>query len=185
MNIIARTFQELFGQPCWGLDHGQYNNLSMNFGKPTLHVQEPHATKSKSDTVRWLAAKRIVRPHGRWRLWLTCCYWRLSSDEKQLATGSCSLRRIECAMAHLNGQKLISAHVEPATGATRFTFDLGGVLDCRRFEKDSDLELWILYKPSKYCLSIYGNGTFTHQRGSTKPKERQFQSIDKLVRDER
>jgi hypothetical protein len=183
MNIIAKTFQDLYGQPCWGLDHGQYNNLSMSFGKPSLHIQEPHATKSKSEIVRKLAAKRIVRPRGQWRLWLTCCYWRLSSEEKQAATGSSSVRRIECAMAQLNGQKLISVRVEPATGATRFSFDLGGVLNCRRFEKNSNLELWILYKPSGYCLSIHGNGTFSHQRGSTKPKEKRFQSIDNRVRD--
>ena len=63
--------------------------------------------------------------------------------------------------------------VEPETGATRFVFDLGCVLHCRRFERDTDAELWMLYKPSGYVLSVHGNGTFSHQRGSEVEKHLQ------------
>ena len=69
-------------------------------------------------------------------------------------------------MAHLGGQELVSVVVEPKTGATRFAFDLGCVLNCRRFERDTDAELWMLYKPSGYVLSVHGNGNFSHQRGT-------------------
>ena len=58
----------------------------------------------------------------------------------------------------------MSIVVEPETGATHFAFDLGCVLHCRRVERDTDAELWMLYKPSGYVLSVHGNGTFSHQR---------------------
>jgi hypothetical protein len=43
-------------------------------------------------------------------------------------------------------------------------FDLGGVLDCRRFKDNGD-DLWTLYKPRGYMLSVCGNGTLNHLRG--------------------
>lgn len=183
MNVtcISKTFQQLFGEPCWGLHYDPQLNLSMNFGTPSLRVlREPFKTKSKSETVQRLAARRLVKIRGRWWLLLSCCHWLLSSAEHRLATSSSSYRRIQCAIRQLNGQKLISAQIEPTTGATRFGFDLGGVLECRRFGKDSNEELWILYKPSRYCLSVYANGAFSHQRSSDFTKR--FRPIEDRVR---
>jgi len=165
--VFFRAFQSLYGQPCWGLRHGRYSNLLMNFGRPSLHVREPFNTNSESEPVQRMAARRQVTVRGEWRLSLFCCYWRLSANGlHQLASGSSSFRRIERAIAELNGQELVSVEVEPATGATRFAFDLGCVLDCRRFERDTEDPLWLLYKPSGYVLSVHGNGTFSHQRGT-------------------
>ena len=165
--VIEKSFQALYGQPCWGLHYDRQLNLSMNFGKPSLRVREPYRSKSKSAVVRRLAAERLATVRGEWWLWIYCCYWRLTSQRLEPATGSSSTRRIERAMAHLEGQELVSVDVKPETGATRFVFDLGCVLHCRRFERESDSELWMLYKPSGYVLSIHGNGTLSHQRGTT------------------
>jgi hypothetical protein len=136
----------------------------MNFGTPSLHIREPFITNEKSEIVRRMAARRCVTVRGEWWLWVNCCYWRLSSQGSELATGSSSLKRIERAVAELSGQALVSIGVRPTTGATRFGFDLGCVLECRRFERNSDAELWMLYKPRGYVLSVNGNGTFSHQR---------------------
>jgi hypothetical protein len=162
--VIDRSFRSLYGHPCWGLRYDRRLNLSMNFGKPSLHVREPYATDSTSDAVRQNAARRRVRVRGEWWLWVYCCYWRLTFGDLELATGSSSLRRIEQATAQLEGQELVSAAVEPATGTTRFDFDLGCTLHCRRFERGDAAELWMLYKPSGYVLSVHGNGSFSHQR---------------------
>jgi hypothetical protein len=143
-----------------------HTNLSMNFGKPSLKIREPFDTTSRSEVVQRLAARRRITLRGQWRLWLWCCYWKLSVNDKVLATGSSSARRIERAAACLDGQKLTGVRVNPSTGATRFAFDLGAVLDCRRFEKGRDDELWLLYEPSGFVLSVHGNGTFCHHRGS-------------------
>ena len=168
MNVknIDKSFQPLYGQPCWGLHHERLLNLSMNFGKPSLSVREPYNTDSKSKVVRQIAARRQVTVRGNWWLWVYLCYWRLTSDSLELATGSSSCRRIERATAQLEGQKLVSVEIQPETGATRFVFDLGCVLHCRRFKRNTDSELWMLYKPSGYVLSVHGNGKFSHQRAT-------------------
>jgi hypothetical protein len=177
---VDRSFQPLYGQLCWGLRYDRNLNLSMNFGKPSLHVREPFSTDSTSEAVRRMASRRRVTVRGEWWLWLYCCYWRLTSGDLELATGSSSFRRIERATAQLDGQELVSVAVEPETGATRFAFDLGCVLHCRRFERDTDAELWMLYKPSGYVLSVHGNGTFSHQRATE--VEKRLQPIRDRVR---
>ena len=166
--VINETFRQLYGQPCWGFRYDGNLNLSMSFGRPSLHVREPYTTKSKSEAIRRLASRRNIRVRGEWWLWIFCSYWRITSGGRILATGSDSRRAIDRAILALEGQKLTSANVNPNTGATCFIFDLGGVLECRRFEKDSDSELWMLYKPTGYVLTINGNGTFSHQRSSKK-----------------
>jgi hypothetical protein len=163
---FERSLQPLYGHPCWGLRYDRSLNLSINFGRPSLHVREPFGTDSTSEAVRRMASRRRVTVRGEWWLWIYCAYWRLASGDLLLATGSSSLRRIERATAQLEGQELESVAVEPETGATRFDFDLGCVLHCRRFERDSDAELWMLYKPGGHVLSVHGDGTFRHERAT-------------------
>ncbi len=180
LKAIERSFQLLYGQPCWGLRHDRNLNLSMNFGKPSLCVREPFSTDSKSEAVQRMAAQRRVTVRGEWWLWIYCCYWQLTADGLELATGSSSFKRIERATAQLAGQKLVSVAVKPETGATSFAFDLGCVLNCRRFDRDTNAELWMLYKPSGYVLSVHGNGTFNHQRATK--VEKCLQPIEDGVR---
>ena len=164
--VIDRSFRPLLGQPCWGLHYEPRLNLSINFGRPALRVREPYDTDSKSDAVRRMASRRQVTVRGRWWLWLYNCRWRIVSGGLTLATGSSSLRKIERAVSQLAGQALNSVQVEPVTGSTCFTFDLGCVLHCRRFERGSDAELWLLYRPSGFVLSVYGDGTIGHRHES-------------------
>jgi hypothetical protein len=164
--ILETSLRSLYGKPCWGVRHDRQLNLSMNFGTPLLDIREPYVTNFASETAKGVASRRNVTIRGEWWLWIYCSYWRLTSDERRLATGSSSARQIERAIKELDGQKLVSAVVNPETGATRFVFDLGCVLDCRRFERNSDKELWMLYKPSGYVLSVHGNGAVSHERGN-------------------
>lgn len=156
----------LYGQPCWGLNFDRQLNLSMNFGQPTLPIREPYESTSPSSLVQRMASQRRVTIRGEWWLWLRLCHWRLSLNDVVLATGSSSLRRIENAMSHLDGQKLAALSVNAETGWTRFTFDLGGQLECRRFRRESDDELWLLYRPRRYVLPMYANGCYHHGRGT-------------------
>jgi hypothetical protein len=71
-------------------------------------------------------------------------------------------------MACLSGQKLIEIRVNSKTGFTEFSFDLGAVLRVRRFEVDDDADLWTLYKPNGYTVSVKGDGTFTHAKGTAR-----------------
>lgn len=161
---VEKWFRRLYGHPCWGLEWSRQMNFSINFGKPSLKVREPYVTRSQFQVVQDLSSRRLVTVRGEWWLWLWCCHWQLSMNTDILATGSSSIRRIEKGMSQLSGQKLVSLSVNERTGFTRFDFDLGCHLHCRRFERDSKDELWTLYRPSGYVLSVHGNGTFCHQR---------------------
>ena len=163
--VIEKCFQPIYGQPCWGLSYDRQLNLSMSFGQPLLKVREPYKSRSKSDFVQRIAARRRVTIKGRWWLWLVCCNWSITSDGLPLATSSSSRRKIQFAIGQLSGQELVSVDVEPRAVVTRFAFDLGCILQCRPFKGDAG-QLWMLRKPSGYYLSVYGNGTFSHQRGT-------------------
>jgi hypothetical protein len=69
-------------------------------------------------------------------------------------------------MARLSGQRLEEIRVNPIHGATEFLFDLGAILEVRRFE-ESDADIWTLYQPNGYVLGVKGNGTFTYAIGTT------------------
>jgi 16S rRNA U516 pseudouridylate synthase RsuA-like enzyme len=86
------------------------------------------------------------------------------------------------AMQRLSGQKLINVHINTLTGATSFDFDLGGNLKVRRFESDSNEELWLLYKPKGYVLTVRGDGHYSHALGSINPKQEKWHTISKWVK---
>ena len=169
-DIIENSFKPLYGEPCWEVNHERYLNLSMNFGRPRLLVREPFETTSKLERVRAKAAQRIVTVRGQWWLWITTAHWRLTSHGTSLATDCSSNKKIERARLQLRGQQLINVAVQPKTGATRFTFDLGCVLLARRLKPNYDADVWMLYKPNGYVLSVYSNGTFSHERGNAVPE---------------
>jgi len=139
----------------------------MHFGMPRLNIREPYESKSKSKTVQRMAAHRLVTVRGQWRLWIFCAYWRVYREGQFLGGYASTFRKATIAAHFLDGQKLIKLAVNPGTGATTLEFDLGGVLEVRRFSRyDKDADLWSLYKPNGYVLSVYGDGTFDYQPGS-------------------
>ena len=170
MNVIdplERARQRLHGQLCWGMHWSQQLNLSMSIGDPTMEVgREPYESKSRVAEVRRSARRRRVRIRGRWWLWVYVAYWRIRREGALLAAGSSSLRDIQAALLDLEGQKLMDVRVNPGTGVTGFVFDLETVLEVRRRRRRSTDELWLLYEPGGYVLSVRGDGTYDHGPGS-------------------
>jgi len=165
--LFPRLLRPLLAHPCWGLNFDRQLNLSLNFGRPTLDIREPFATRSTSARVRRIAGNRNVTVRGQWWLWLRSCHWRLSRDGGLLATGSSSSRRIDGALRDLSGQKMTGMDVNPQTGATHFTFDLGCELHCRRLEANSDDDLWALYFPNEKVLVVHGDGSYSYESESS------------------
>lgn len=169
--VLIKSFEPIYGQPCWRVIDDSQLGMSLNFGEPSLDIREPFKTDSTSERARQLAALRRITVHGQWWLWIYCCRWRLYRHGELLARDSSSLRRIELGLKQLDGQKLLSVQVHKTKGATDFEFDLGCQLSCVRFDDDLDRDLWVLYKPNGYVLSVNGRGLISHERGSTaKPK---------------
>jgi len=171
MNPIESTFGKLLGQICWGVEFdNQYLNLRLSFGQPHLNIREPDYIKFRSPRLTEIHSERLVAVKGAWWLWVWCAYWAISREGAKLATYSSPSRKIRPALGMLSGQRLSRVSINAETGATRFEFDLGGRLDVRRFERSSDLELWLLYKPNGYVLSVLANGRYIHGPGSRADK---------------
>ncbi len=175
---MSKSINELRSKPCWGLQWDLHCNISMSFGDPKLRIREPYLSKSPSPHVRESAARRGVTVKGRWWLWLRVAHWTIDIQGERLANGSSSERRILIALAKLQGQILTRATIDAQTGATRFEFDLGGVLTIRRYRCYPDDELWMLYKPNGFVLTVRGDGKYGHVTGSGR-RDSGFRAIPK------
>ena len=163
---VENIFQPLYGLPGWGVHWERFLNLSMNFGQPSLSIREPQESKSPSPKVRLSQAHRRVTVRGEWWLWIYCSYWKLSVRGIDAVTGSASQRQIRRALALLDGQKFEQVEINASTAATRFIFDLGGILEVRRLKVNQDEDLWILYTPAEHTLSVRGDGNFAYTPGN-------------------
>jgi hypothetical protein len=105
-------------------------------------------------------AYRNVTVRGAWFLWIEQAYWKLSLRDFDAVSGAYSYRRIQMALARLDGQRLLHVAIDSRTGATRFTFDLEGILTVRRFGPSPPGELWTLYTPMHTVVTIRGDGQF-------------------------
>ena len=164
-SLISRYFQPLIGRPCWNVHYHEQLNLSLNFGTPTLEIREPYATDSTNARVRARAARRNVTVRGEWWLWIYLADWRLTNERHRPVHSAASVNKIEEAILELDGQALIGLEVDPKCGTTLFEFDLGSRLECTPHQDETRSELWMLYRPTGYVLSVYGDGTCTHERG--------------------
>ena len=84
------------------------------------------------------------------------------------------MKTIKKGISQLSGQKLVSVSVNAGTGLTRFVFDLGCELNCRRFERNSKDEIWMLYRPNGYVLSVHGDGSYRHKRSTYSERQRKL-----------
>jgi len=66
------------------------------------------------------------------------------------------------------GQGWVGVEIDALTAATRFTLDLGGILEVRRLRPNQDADLWTLYTPTDHTLSVRGDGKFSYQHSNAK-----------------
>jgi hypothetical protein len=164
MNLLSRSFGLICATPCWQVRWDHQVGLDMSFGAPSLEIREPLASSAKSPRVRRLWAYRNVSVHGEWWLWVTSPRWKLSLADDKPVTRSSTLRRIQQAIGFLDGQKFTSVELDQQTGFTRFSFDLGAVLEVRREDAAGEQELWTLHQPNGYALGVRGDGCYSYER---------------------
>jgi hypothetical protein len=161
---LAPSVKKLFGHFCWNVDWWRLLNLSMDFGKPRLRLGRIRERKIRS--IRGTVRTRGVTYRGQWFLWIYLSYWSILLNDTPIASYSSLPQKQKKALAILEGQKIKNIWIDRESGATRFEFDLGAVLQVRRRARRSRDELWLLYMPNGYVLSILGNGSYTYEPGS-------------------
>jgi len=159
---IERVVRRLYGKPCWGVKPGVGSFLTLEFGKPNLQVRDPVvATKGASASVRQTLARRRVRVHGEWHLWIYCCHWEVLSGNKRIGDSS-TKTKMRRAAEFLSGQKLIGFSVSPRNVNCVFDFDLGASLKTRPYDENG--EQWLLFGPSHKVLTLRADGFCKYDR---------------------
>ena len=177
MNIVESKFQELYGVVCWKVKWDGNLNLSMNFGQPSLNIREPKEVKSNRKKVSDSFKYRHVTLHGEWFFWVLSGYWKLSLKDFDEVTSATSYKRKNMALSRLDGQKLTQVNVNPETSATQLDFDLGAKLYIRRTGIKSDGDIWSLYKPNGYVLSVRADGKYYDDPGDTEFGKNEWKNI--------
>jgi hypothetical protein len=142
--------------------------LRINFGQPSSLIREPKDVKSNRKKVSDFRRYRHVTLRGEWFFWVLSGYWKLSIRDFDEVTSATSYKQKNMALARLDGQKLIRVSVNPETSATQLDFDLGAILAIRRMGIKSDGDIWSLYKPNGYVLSVRADGKYNDSPGDTR-----------------
>jgi hypothetical protein len=155
---VLSVFEPLLGMPCWGLSWDCNTGLHLDFGRPQLLIGEAQPIAGPTLGATGQPRQRHVEVEGQWRLWING-HWKLSlSSEEAPVRSSSSWSAIQPAIARLEGQELRSLTIRADTGATRFEFDLGGILEARRQDRGDDFAIWDLVTPDGRMLQVRGDG---------------------------
>jgi hypothetical protein len=180
MNIVESKFQELYGIVCWKVKWDGNLNLSMNFGQPSLIIREPREGKSSRKKISDIFKYRHVTLSGEWFFWILSGYWKVSIKDFDEVTSATPYKRKNMALARLDGQKLVRVSVNQETSATQLDFDLDATLSIRRMSVKSDQEIWSLYQPNGYVLSVRADGKYYNDPRDTEFGKNEWKSMVSL-----
>jgi hypothetical protein len=162
--VFDRCFGKLYGKPCWNAKPGYGSFITFEFGEPKLVIREPRSPQAKvSEKVRKLLARRQVTLHGQWHLWIYCCEWIVRRGKTVVGRSSTN-KSILDATAFLDGQVLLNASFNYRGCRSIFDFDLGGQLETKPFDDES--EQWFLYEPTGKVLSLRADKMFHYDAGN-------------------
>ncbi len=177
METLKQVIDKLYGIPCWKVKRGAMGTsfITLEFGQPHVTDGGVHDVPARLARGKQLRCRHMYL-HGEWHLWVYCCGWDLTCNGEELAQWGSDDEDIDWALDKLEGQALMDVAVDAATGSTRFFFDLGAVL--RVYAYDSDLlELWFLFDPTGYVLTVRSDGNYCYAPGSTRPSEKDYRPL--------
>jgi len=141
---MPSPFIALIGQLVWQVRRGVGTFLTMEFGQPHLSVREPIEPRhSTAPRVRRDLRRRRVSLAGDWHLWIQHADWKIDAANASLRSDDEPDAGRDEVLRDLDGQKLLSAEVDPA-GKWTLRFDLGATVEIWPARYDAD-ELWSLH----------------------------------------
>jgi hypothetical protein len=177
MNYVELNLQDLCGIICWNARWDDDLNLRIDFGQPSLSIREPKEIITEHEKISQSSKYRHVTLRGEWFFWVLSGYWKLSLKDSNEVTNASSYQNKKMALIHLSGQKLFHSTVNPYTSATQLDFDLGARLTIRRMSKNSDKDIWYLYKPNGYVLSVRADGKYHDDPRNIPPEKFEWKPI--------
>ena len=174
--IFDRIFRKLYGLPGWNVQRGWGSFITFEFGQPRLEIYEPRSLHHPtSERVRRIFARRQVSLKGEWHLWIYCCAWRVF-DQKGKEIGQWeSKRSVDRATRFLQGQKLEAMSIILPGNRSVFSFDLGGRLETKPYDRKS--QQWMLFTPSRKVLSLRADKCYSYQLATTPEDEEVWHSV--------
>jgi len=64
VTIVARTFNALLGEACWGVESESHLGPKLSSGMPRMSFIEPRESNARTERVRRLATYRIATVRG-------------------------------------------------------------------------------------------------------------------------
>ena len=136
----------------------------MNFGVPRMEVHEPRPSVAGSERVRRLFARRRIVLRGTHWLVVHPGRWQLTLADGLAVRDTASVRRLDMAVARLEGERLQGAAIDPRSGRTEFFFDLGGRIVVRGanapkpHQDPEDRELWSMHDRKRFVAVFAAGG---------------------------
>jgi hypothetical protein len=131
-----------------------------------MQLREPRTSTAKSPAVRTLFKRRSVYLRGTHWLVMSPASWRLELADGLLVRDTSSSKRLDMAVARLQGEKLDALSVSVRTGMTTFYFDLGARITVRvRASSSAESELWSL-NDRAHVVAVAAGGLYSY--GSVK-----------------
>lgn len=188
--IIDNVLAQIYGQPCWGVQH-QQKYLTLEFGQPYLKVRKcedfqdviqeaTHLSKQELKRFSQELHRRKVFVFGEWHLWILSCDWAIENSHKEMANSNSQRRSIAKAAREIDSQILIKASVNPKNGNSIFEFDYGGKIKIENKKDEIVQNLWVLYEPSKYALTVRSDGKYAYHHETTPSKDEIWQNLANL-----
>jgi hypothetical protein len=174
VNLAEAAFAPLFGVPSWLVSKGHGSFITLEFGSPSLQIDEPRRMPLHITGAPTTALRRLAHVRGQWHLWIYCCDWSLLLHDVQLANNESDDITMNRALQVLNGQALVDVTINRHDAATKFTFDLGCVLETSPSPGHvygvEPVEQWLLYQPDQNVLTVRSDGSYRLAPGDAAPE---------------
>jgi hypothetical protein len=170
MSIVEATLEHLQRRAVLGAEWEPALGLKLHFGNASARLDV--AVDAEIDAAPATPALgRAPSERSGWWLWVWLGRWQLEHRDAAPVTASSNRRKIDQALALLDGQHLVEASIQGRDGSTRMEFDQGGVVSIRG-SLGEDGEMWSLYDPGGYVLTVRTDGQYSHSLGTASERWR-------------
>ena len=170
---VRSSLKKLSNLCCWNVQNTHSSWLSLNFGHPRLEIRDPSTPEQlksvKSEKLRAVKSLRRVTLVGEYWLWIDCCNWQITYEQRSIAHSESSPEIIREALKTLDGQILKRIEILAKPARTTFIFDLGCEVVIESYKDIEERGLWHFYDyTDSTCLSLLDNNCI--QYGSADEK---------------